>query len=307
MALMSVATMAAGLLVPGYPYVGMPLAAFALGWVTYRFGPGPAALLAVLASAVVGLVGPSLMGTSVLDGLFVAVVLLAIGPVSAILLRRYSASSLAIGIAGITTAAYLVSPIGNELLVLSRQLLAELLSSQAAATSVTDPAALKAASDFWLKFVTDTWPASSFYTFGLSTAISIPFIARAARSLGQTARSYGPLADLDLTFHVVWPTILGLGLTAAGTLWPQTPTMVSLIGQNALMIVRPLLFIQGAAVFASLYRRMNAGRLTRAVGLVLLCITELFVPSISVLGAVDLFANLRKLARAGTKPAVTAM
>jgi uncharacterized protein YybS (DUF2232 family) len=101
--------------------------------------------------------------------------------------------------------------------------------------------------------------------------------------------------------------ILGLGLTALGTMWSQAPTPVGLVGQNALMMVRPLLFLQGAAVFAALYRRMKAGRVVRTVALVLLFMTEILIPSVSVIGAVDLFLNLRKVPRAGSQPKVTAL
>lgn len=306
-AFLSVATMAAGFLVLALPYVGIPMAAFALGWVTYRFGPGPAAGLAFAVSAVVAVFGPTMLGTSVLDGLFVAVTLLAIGPVAAILLRRYPALNVAIGVALVMAAAFVAAPIGAQTLALSKEILASLIASSAANTTVSDPAALKAASDAMLKAFTDTWPANAFYTMALSTGIGIPLVARAGRSLGLSVRTYGPLADLDVTFHVVWPTILGLGLTALGTMWPQGPSLLSSVGQNALMIVRPLLFLQGAAVFASLYRRMKAGRFTRVIGLVLLVVTELFMPSVSVIGAVDLFANFRKVPRAGGKPAVTAL
>jgi hypothetical protein len=63
--------------------------------------------------------------------------------------------------------------------------------------------------------------------------------------------------------------------------------------------VRPLLFLQGVAVFASLYRRMGAGKIAKTVGLVLLTLTELLIPfpSVSVVGLADLFANLRRLPR----------
>jgi hypothetical protein len=69
------------------------------------------------------------------------------------------------------------------------------------------------------------------------------------------------------------------------------------IGTNALLIVRPLLFLQGVAVFSSLYRRMGAGKIAKSVGLVLLTLTEFFIPSVSLVGLADLFANLRRLPR----------
>jgi hypothetical protein len=306
-ALLSVATMAAGFLVLAIPYVGFPLAAFALSWVTYRFSPGHAAVLALVVSVVIGVFGPSLLGTSVLDGLLVAVTLLAVGPVAAVLLRRFPALNVAIGLSLVITAAFLVSPFGAQGLALLKEMVATVLANSTSTTSTTDVAAVKATADYWVKVSADTWPASSFYTMALSTAISIPFIARAGRSLGLTVKSFGPLAELDMSFHVVWPTILGLGLAALGTLWSQAPSLVSLVGQNALMMVRPLLFLQGAAVFAVLYRRINAGRVTRTIGLILLALTELFIPSVSVIGAVDLFVNFRKSPRAGSRPSVTAL
>jgi uncharacterized protein YybS (DUF2232 family) len=306
-ALLSVATMAAGFLVLAIPYVGFPLAAFALSWVTYRFSPGHAAVLALAVSAVVAVFGPSLLGTSVLDGLLVAVTLLAVGPVAAILLRRFPALNVTIGLALVVTAAFLASPFGAQGLALLKEMVAAVLTNSGSTTPATDAAALKATVDYWVKLSSDTWPASSFYTMALSTAISVPFIARAGRSLGQTVKTFGPLAELDVNFNIVWPTILGLGLTALGTMWSQAPSLVALVGQNALMMVRPLLFLQGAAVFAALYRRMKAGRVVRTIALVLLFLTEILIPSVSVIGAVDLFLNLRKIPRAGSQPKVTAL
>jgi hypothetical protein len=40
----------------------------------------------------------------------------------------------------------------------------------------------------------------------------------------------------------------------------------------------------------------------RTFGFVLLALTELLVPSVSVLGLVDLFLNMRKIARPGAVP-----
>lgn len=295
--LLSVATVAAGFLVPVIPYVGIPLAGFALGWITYRFGTGPASLLALTTSAIVAVAGPALLGISLLDGLFVAVSLLAIGPVTAVALRRNSALVVAASVALVITAAFLVAPIGvatlKESLVTWRQILAALSAS----SNVADPAAVKAAMAGLLAQMSATWPATSLYTMAIGAAIGVPLVARAGRSLGVTVKGYGPLADVDVTFHLVWPAILGLGLTALGTFWHQAPVLVTTVGENVLMIVRPALFLQGAAVFAALYRRMGAGRVLRVIGIALLVVTEVLVPAVSVLGVVDLFANLRKLPR----------
>jgi uncharacterized protein YybS (DUF2232 family) len=289
---------AAGFLVPVIPYAGLPLAAFALGWLTYRFGPGPATVLALATSACVAILGPALLGTAVLDALFVAVSLLAVGPVTAVALRHRSALAIAGGTAVVITMAFMAAPIGAQMLKDSLVTWRGFLTALSANGSVSNSAALKTAISNSLTQMTATWPAASLYTMGIGTAIGVPLVARAGRSLGIPVKGYGPLADVDMSFHLVWPAILGLGLTALGAFWHQAPALVNTVGENVLMIVRPVLFLQGAAVFAALYKRMGAGRVLKVVGLVLLVATEVFVPSVSILGGVDLFANLRKLPRA---------
>jgi hypothetical protein len=296
--LLSIATVAAGFLVPVVPFVGIPLVAFALGWLTYRFGPAPASMLALATGVCVAALGPALLGTSVLDGLFVAVALLAMGPVAVIALRRWSAATIAGGAAFVITLAFLAAPVGAATLRESLVMWREILSVLSASSSVTDPAALKTAAAGFLAQVSATWPATSFYAMGIGTVIGVPLIARAGRSLGVPVKGYGPLADVDLSFHLVWPATLGLGLTALGALWHQSPALVATVGENILLIVRPALFLQGAAVFAAMYKRMGAGRVLKTIGVALLVVTEWLIPSVSVLGVVDLFANLRKLHRA---------
>jgi hypothetical protein len=295
-ALLAVATLAAGFVAPIFPYGGLPLAAFALGWMTYRFGVRPAAIVAVAVAGCTALLGPVLLGTAALDGVFVGVTLLALGPVAAIALRRYPALNVAIGAALVITVSFLVAPIGaltlKESLVVWKQLLDALTASGSTSFPATTSAAL-------LTQMSTTWPATVFYTMGISCALGVWLVARAGRSLDQDVHGYPMLADIDVTFHVIWPTIAGLALTAAASLWSHTPPVLTTIGANALMMVRPILFLQGAAVFGALYRKAGAGRISRTIGIVLLVLTETFVPSISILGAVDLFANLRKVPRAG--------
>jgi len=303
--LLSVATVAAGFVVPVFPFLGLPLAAFALGWLTYRFGALPASLLAGVVGGCAAVFGPTVLGTAPLDGVFIGVALLAIGPAAALALRRFPAVNVAAAASIVVAAAFLLAPIGAQTLADSLGIWKDALAAVAASGRVTDPVALKATTAAWLSQMALTWPATTFYTMGIGTAVAISFLGRAARSLGMEVHRYGPLADLDVSFHVIWPTIVGLGFTAAGSFWSQAPALVSGIGANTLLFARPFLFLQGAAVFAALYRKMGAGRVTRVIGLTLLTVTEAFVPSVSILGAVDLFANLRKLPRADTKASGT--
>ena len=300
-ALLGAATVAAGFVVPVLPYLGLPLAAFALGWLTYRFGPLAATGLAVSTALCVAVFGPLLLGTAVLDGAFVGVALLALGPVSATALRRYPALNVAAAATLAITIAFLAAPIGAATLRESTVAWRQILAGVAASGGVADPVALKAATSALLVQMSITWPAASFYTMGIGSAIGVSLIGRAARAQGQDVHRYGPLADMDVSFHIVWPTILGLACSAAAALWTKAPALVGTIGSNVVMIVRPFLFLQGAAVFSALYRRMGAGRVTKTIGIVLLLLTESFVPSVSVLGLVDIFANLRKLPRGAVR------
>jgi hypothetical protein len=295
--LLSVATFAAGLLVPVIPYVGLPLAAFALGWLSYRFGTRPASLLAIAASVLVAVVGPSLWGISVFDGVFVAVALLAIGPCTAWALRRYSAFTVVGGVTLLIAGAYLVAPIGAQTLHYTLVAWRSISATLVASGGVKDPTTLRANLAAGLTQMQVSWPAMTVYTMGIGVLLSVPLVSRAGRSLEQPVSRYPALADVDLSFHVVWPAIAGLALTAAGTVWGHGQGIVYAIGFNVLMIMRPVLLLQGVAVFAALYRRIGAGRVWRTIGFVLLAFTELVVPSVSVLGLVDLFFNLRKLPR----------
>jgi uncharacterized protein YybS (DUF2232 family) len=303
--LLSVATIAAGFMMPVIPYVyvGLPLAAFALGWIAYRFGTAPASGLAIVASLPVALF-PGVMGVTSLDAAFVAVALLAIGPGTAWALRRFAAFTVAGGVTLLIAAAFLVAPIGADTLHVSLETWRQLLSAVAASGSVADAAGLRASIGPLLTQMSMTWPATAVYTMGIGVLLGVPLVSRAGRSLGQQVSRYPALPDLDLSFHLVWPAIAGLALVAAGTVWGHGQGLIHAVGANVLMIVRPALLLQGLAVFAALYRKVGIGRFMRTLGFVLLAVTELLIPSVSILGVADLFFNLRKRQRGqhGTAP-----
>lgn len=296
-ALLSVAAIAAGFLVPALPYVGIPLAGFALGWIAYRFGPGPSVALALASSVLVAALGPTVIGVARLDALFVAAVLLAVGPGTAWALRRYSAYTVVAVGALVVAGAFLLAPLGAQTLKDSLSTWSRILELLAASGSVADPAALRENTGALLTQMKASWPATTVYTMGLSVVLSVPLVSRTARSLGAEVNRYPALAETDLTFHLVWPTIAGLGLLAAGTFWGHGQGVAYVVGLNLLMIVRPALVLQGLGVFAGLYRRIGVGKVMRIVGFVLIGITEMLVPSVSVLGLIDLFLNVRKVAR----------
>lgn len=300
--LLGLATVVAGLLVPVIPYAGLPLAAFALGTMAYRFGPIPAAALALLASLPVAVAGPALLGVSSLDAAFVLVALLAMGPGTAWALRRYGAWTVVGAVTLIVSGAFLAAPVGAQTLHDSLIVWRELFAAVAASGNATNAAAVRATATTLLAQMSVTWPGTAVYTMGIGVAIGVPLVSRAGRAFDQQVSRYPTLADVDLSFHLVWPAIAGLAISALAAYVEHGQGLLHAIGANVLMIVRPVLFLQGLAVFAGLYRRSGARRLTQGMGYVLLCITELLIPSVSVLGLADLFFNLRKRPRAQTDP-----
>jgi len=297
--LLSVATFAAGFITPALPFVGLPLAAFSLGWIAYRFGSASASILAVAASLPVAVWGPSELGVSGANAAFVAVALLAMGPGAAWALRRYPALNVAGGLALIVSGAFLIAPIGAETLRDTLFIWKTALDQAASSGNVADPAALRASAASFLQLLSMTWPALAVYFVGAGAVIGVPLVSRAGRSLGQRASAYPSLPEVDLNFHFVWPAIAGLGLMAAGMFFQRGEGLVYAAGLNLLMIVRPVMVLQGVAVFAALYRKIGVGRVMRTVGFATLGVTEMLLPSVSVLGVADLFFNLRKLPRGG--------
>jgi len=113
---------------------------------------------------------------------------------------------------------------------------------------------------------------------------------------------YPALADTDLTFHIVWPTIAGLALMAVGTFQGHGQGIVYVVGLSFLTILFPVLILQGFGLVGALYRRLGAGRIVRTIGYVLLVLSTWLLLLLGVLGLVDLFLNFRKLPRGQVAP-----
>lgn len=298
--LLGIAAVAGGFVAPGIPYLGLPLAAFALTWITYRFGVGSGIGVAALAGAFAALFG-HVVGLSPLESLFVFAALLIVGPVTALALTRLPALVVLAGVALSLAAVFLATPVGAQTYADTVALLRQFFASGVLSTSATGAAATRQAVDAAIVQFAATWPSTVFYMMGLSALIVVPVASRAARALEVPVSRYPHLIDVDVSFHVVWPTILGIAALAVGAY--MKIAWLGSLGSNVLMFVRPVLVLQGLGDFAALYRRAKAGRFMRGIGYVLLIAFELIIPSVSVLGLVDVFYNLRKLPRGGVAPA----
>ena len=300
---LSVAAVAAGFIVPGIPwlYVGLPVAALALGWITYRNGWLTSSALAVLTALLVATLGPRL-GVDRLDAVFVLVGLLAVGPATVLALRRFSPATVVLASGLLLAGVFMWSPAGIQTRTEVMSLMRVFLAQGALNARGASPLQIKALTDQFLQEIALVWPAFVFYLMGLCALITVPMVSIVGRRHGMEVPRFTPLADLDASFHFVWPTIAGLALLAAGTFLQHGRGWMVAVGLNALLIVRPVLVAQGLGDFAALYRRLSLGRVARGIGYASLVLAESVVPSTSVLGLVDLFFNLRRLPRAGVTP-----
>jgi hypothetical protein len=161
--------------------------------------------------------------------------------------------------------------------------------------------------------VTQTWFTTYLLGAALGAMLSVYALAWTAKRAEVEVDGLPPLARLDLSFHLTWLVVVGLGLMAFARFQGSSADMIGVVGVNLMILARGALFIQGLAVFAGLYGKANFGRVGRTIGYVFLIITEVITPApvpiglVSATGLVDLWVNIRKLPRQGTEPPADSM
>jgi uncharacterized protein YybS (DUF2232 family) len=303
--LVGLATVLAVVLTPSLTFVGVPIGALATGWLSYRYGPLFGAVAAVLATAAVTLAVASFAPEAISSALFTGPALLAAGPGAVWALRRWKTTSVIAALAAVLFVA-LVTVMTIQASALHTTITAQF--AQESQRSVNDfLAAFSVQSDQAAALRKDLaaqvdryvmlWPSALFVTTAFVAAITVPAVSWLGRKAGEEVSVLPPLAELDLSFHLVWPAIVGLALLAADGFLKQSSSWMWVVGANLLIAVRPALFAQGLGSFAALYRRVGVGGFGRSVGFLLLGISELAVPSVSIVGLADMFFNLRKVPR----------
>jgi hypothetical protein len=262
--------------------------------------------VALVAALVAAFAGPALGFGAPTEALFTAVAMLAAGPGAVWALKRRSALDVVVALTLVLIAGALI-PIGLSALAHGRTILAEIAAQVRVALDINvqaalaqpgaDKASINTLADLLRTWTAPLMPTYLVYTMGLAALLSVRAVAWVGKKSAQEVATLPPLHELDLSFHLVWPAIAGLALLAAATYFKQPAGALAAVGLNLLLIVRPALFFQGAAAFSALYRRIKVGRIGRTVGFVFLALSELVIPSVSVVGIGDLFFNLRKLPR----------
>jgi len=296
------AAVAGAMLAADLPFVGLPLAAAALGWLALRKGPVVASVAALAATAIT----VPLLGWQ--PAVYIGPALVAAGPGTAWALKRWSVVRVVAGLTVVLVAVAVgydavVAAVSGSTFLAARTAEASAMKAvvlQSGAQSGTDAKTVRELADQVAQLWLMLWPALYLYVSGLAAVLSVPLVSRLGRTLGEPVSEVVPLAELDLSIHAVWPTIAGLALLALAAYQHQPAGIAQAVGLNLLLAVRPVLFFQGLGDFAALYRKAGVGRFARGFGFTFLVLSEFAVPSVSVVGLVDLFANLRKLPRADT-------
>lgn len=286
----------------GIPFVGVPLGAGAVAWLWYRRMPLVAiatCVLAGIATMVVDPVGP----------LYVVPWLLFAGPLTAALLKKRSTA----GVLVLVTVLNVLVWVGLLAGVAALQGTSVQGFMRSLSVNATKPALEQATATGQdvetvkeqVQVVEDTfvrlWPAILTLVAALTALLSVGVVISIAGRAGVEVASVPRLDEVDVSPHVVWGLIVAVALLAGDKFsggW--NGQLLGDVGENLLIVVRWVLFVQGVAVFAGLYRKAGFTRLSRGIGYVVLGFTEMLLPLVSLTGLADIWLNIRKLPRDGT-------
>jgi uncharacterized protein YybS (DUF2232 family) len=305
--------MVGGVLSAILPFVGIPLAAGALASLWYGGRRTVALLTAVLGgAATLLLASPGLPLAAAVGAVHIALWLLVAGPLAAVLLRRWSAVNVLLIVAGISVA--LMAGLFGATAALQGEGVHAFVSSQV--RSIIEPFVTQALApdttagqvsaevagqiNELVDSAVRAWPSAIALEASLAALIAVAVVGLVAVRSGVRVNSFPRFEALDLSPHVIWGLIAGIGFVAADKfLGGWSDGALGMVGENALRITQWVLFMQGIAVFATLYRRVGLGRLSRTLGFILLGVTEALVPLVSLTGLIDMWVNVRKLPRDG--------
>lgn len=289
-----------------HPVVGMPVATLGLAGLIYRNRPVLALVMVFVASAITtglsaqGLyvIGLPLFGVPVtarapyVFGAFVLVCYLIAGPLTACALKRWRpmavVTAVTVALSVVTVAALAVVADGGSMNVWSY-----------ADTAVAAMAGLAGIAEESSDLLKGTWPSLIFLMSALTALMSMASANVAAAAAGVRLTKVEPLSRFDLDVRFVVLPVAALVLMAASRLPLEAADTVAVVATNVVAIARWVFFVQGIAVFAALYQRARFGRGVRMLGYLLLGVTEVLLPLVSLTGLADVWMNVRKLPRDG--------
>jgi uncharacterized protein YybS (DUF2232 family) len=297
-ALLSLAAVFAAVLIPAFPIVGVPLAAFALAMLAFRFGDGWSWVAVLIITVLTALISPVLV--------IYATVLVAAGPLAARALQRRSAFAVAVFVSAVVLCASLAS-VAVEAAVSHLSLLAyvekelgtsldALIKGMAAGGTALGKAEIAQLRTDVLMLLPG-WLVLTSYASGCLATVSV---TAAGKRAGVAVREFPGITRLEISGYALVPVIAGVFALAAARLVPGVMGMaLSAVGGNLLIVAVPLLTLQGLGIAVYWLRRLEVPRWGRILLLTGALICEPVVPLMTLAGLADTWLNLRQMPRDG--------
>ncbi|MRS11856.1 MAG: DUF2232 domain-containing protein [Actinobacteria bacterium] len=291
-----------------HPVIGLPVAGTALAALVYGGRPWASTAASVVGGVLTGLfasatlyvvvfplVGvPTTARTPYVYTALVICSLVLVGPLTAVMMRKRRVLVTAAIVAGVLT----VLQVGTLAVLADGTDMGLVGYVKAAASGVVVEAGL---GDDFAHAMLSMWPGVVIAMNGITSMLVVGGVGVAGARAGIEIKRIPPLSSLDLDARVVILPIVAVALLAAGKLPTDAASSLDIVGKNLLVVARWVFFLQGVAVFAGLYERAKFPRPVRAMGFVLLGVTEVFAPAVSLTGLADIWLNLRRLPRDSSK------
>lgn len=287
--LLSVACVAGAMLIPVFPFLGVPMCAAALGGLVYRERPMAAALVAIMATVA---------GTWLRIGDVVAVGLAVLGIlIAAQRLRRTDVYQVALWLGLVLGIGFG----GAEYAAVRAQglTITEYMTEAAKqASAVLGQGAMGGVDMETLTKTMVQFAPAVYVMLGFSVVVPTLYaLVWSARRAGAVTRPVPRFDRTDLTPHVLWPLVAGVLCMAAGRIWGGPDGLLTIVGLNLVLVVRIAFLVQGLAIVAALLRASGAKGLGMAFGILVALLVDMATWVVSMAGLLDFWINFRRLDR----------
>lgn len=302
--LLTAGAVAAAYMVPLVPFVGAPLAAFALALIAYRFGD-VWSWAAVFGASAVAIALNASYGALVFA--LVVPVLIVAGPLGARLLQKRPALAVAVIISTIVFSVMIAS-FGIQAALEHTSLVAFFQeqvkqggeAARAMAGTKNSSSGLNLTDAQMLLVSLSVMPGLLVVACGATGILSTVAMTSAGRRAGVPVNALPRLTTLEISTYALVPFIAGILLLAGGLVAKGTWSAgLTIAGGNLLTVAIPLLTLQGVGIALFLLQRFEVPRWGRILAITAALLIEWLLPLLTLAGLVDTWLNLRRLPRDG--------
>ena len=149
----------------------------------------------------------------------------------------------------------------------------------------------------FLKYLPLLVPGLVVVFFGISAVLNYCFSFVLLKKHNLELKSLPLFKDWDLSWYYCWGAIIGIILVIIPKFNPVYDGIIDAIGYNLIIIFGFLYMVLGAAVLWGVFEKFNVRVLIRVIIIFVMFFLLGFGVFLPLLGLIDIWANLRKLAR----------